>query len=138
MPVSEPVSDWLRLLDDPEEARGLFGAAPDLSARDLFYTHVDERGPSVTLGFQQRGLPGHPRPEWEEQGCNAFEFYLVFTGVTDLRIEGLTTAPKNVRLTGGGSSGTTVEITAPGDRMSFRAETVSFCRPRAFLMSASE
>ncbi|QNA78152.1 hypothetical protein C8250_024775 [Streptomyces sp. So13.3] len=60
-------------------------------------------------------LPDHPLPEWTEKGLNAFEMFLSFTGVSDLRIDGWTFAPKDVvALERNPDGGMRVRISGPG------------------------
>ncbi|GAB2584543.1 hypothetical protein GCM10027168_16630 [Streptomyces capparidis] len=130
-------TDWFRLLEDPAEAVALFGSAPDLSGCDLFRLHVDERGTAAALGFRRRGLPERPPRDWAERRLNAIEFHLVFTGVTELAIDGWTTAPARTALTPGGSGGIGVRLTAAGGSVRFRAAAMALRRPRAFLAGES-
>ncbi|MGV9690175.1 Imm50 family immunity protein [Streptomyces sp. NPDC003444] len=74
----------------PEPA-ALYDTPPDLSSCPLYYVHVDERDTSVTLGFETSRPPDHPRPEWEGKRYNTVRFFVVFTGVDELRVTGIAT-----------------------------------------------
>ncbi|WP_314253542.1 Imm50 family immunity protein [Streptomyces kutzneri] len=71
------------------ELAALYATPPDLSSCPLYYVHVDERGTSVTLGFETPQLPDHPKPEWEEKQYNTLRFFVTFTGADELRITGI-------------------------------------------------
>ncbi|MFF4433157.1 Imm50 family immunity protein [Streptomyces sp. NPDC001513] len=71
------------------ELAALYETPPDLSSCPLNYVHVDERDTAVTLGFETPLLPDHPRPEWKEEHYNTFRFFVMFTGVDELRITGI-------------------------------------------------
>ncbi|WP_405942993.1 Imm50 family immunity protein [Streptomyces sp. NBC_00207] len=86
------------------ELKALYGSAPvpDLDTCPLFYIHIDERGTSVTFGFETQQLPPHPKPEWSEQAYNTFRFWIEFTGVTNLRVSGIRAETKRaVRIIAG-------------------------------------
>ncbi|MFC8176866.1 Imm50 family immunity protein [Streptomyces sp. NPDC057242] len=79
------------------ELAALYETPPDLSSCPLYYVHVDERDTSVALGFETSRLPDHPRPEWEREQHNTLRFFVVFTGVDELRITGITTEDPDAR-----------------------------------------
>lgn len=62
---------------------------PDLSSRPLYYVHVDERDTSAALGFETSRLPDRPRPEREGKRYDTVRFFVVFTGVDELRVTGI-------------------------------------------------
>ncbi|MFD7985906.1 Imm50 family immunity protein [Kitasatospora indigofera] len=67
---------------------GLLGGLPAFEDLDLFHLLADERGDSVTLGFEHAGLPPAPPPDWLDKGLNTVEFFLVLSGLTRLEIDG--------------------------------------------------
>lgn len=71
------------------ELAALYDTPPELSSCPLYDVHVDERDTSVTLGLQTAQLPDHPEPEWARSTYNTLCFFLVFTGVEDLRMTGI-------------------------------------------------
>ncbi|MEU9990309.1 Imm50 family immunity protein [Streptomyces sp. NPDC048045] len=131
--------DWLRLLASRDHLGGLYGDAPPApDACDLFSVHIDERQDSVTLGFDTRVLPVNLPVEWEEQGLNAFEFHLVFTGVTGLRVTGWGAAEaKEVRLSVRDGGAFDVVLGSGESGIVFRAPAVRLAGPRAYLASDS-
>ncbi|MFI9100012.1 Imm50 family immunity protein [Streptomyces fildesensis] len=133
-------SDWPELLTDPGAVTDLFAAAPDLADCGLFYLHVDDRETGVvTLGFELDRLPDHPLPEWTEKGLNAFEMFLSFTGVSDLRIDGWTFAPKDVvALERDPDGGMRVRISGPGECVAFGARAAGLVKAKAYLASRGE
>ncbi|GHH76766.1 hypothetical protein GCM10018781_48640 [Kitasatospora indigofera] len=67
---------------------GLLSGLPAFEDLDLFHLLVDERGDSVTLGFEHAGLPPAPPRDRVDRGLNAVEFFLVLSGLTRLQIDG--------------------------------------------------
>ncbi|MFI1362553.1 Imm50 family immunity protein [Streptomyces griseochromogenes] len=131
--------DWQRLLASPDCLGVLYGEdPPPPDACDLFSVHIDERGNSVTLGFDTRRLPVNPPAEWERKGLNAFEFHLVFTGVTGLRVTGWGAAEaKRVRVSFREGGGFDVVLGAEESGIVFGAAAVRPAGPRAYLASDS-
>ncbi|WP_244184234.1 Imm50 family immunity protein [Streptomyces cellostaticus] len=100
--------------------------------------HIDEREDSVTLGFDTRLFPVNPPVEWEGKGFNAFEFHLVFTGVTGFRATGWGAAEaKDVRVFLRDGGGLGVELGPEGSGIVFRAAAVRLAGPRAYRASDS-
>ncbi|MDF9814885.1 Imm50 family immunity protein [Streptomyces sp. SPB162] len=132
-------SDWPELLTDPGPVTDLFASAPDLAECGLFYLHIDERDTGVTLGFELDRLPDRPIPEWTEKGLNAFEMFLSFTGVSDLMIDGWTFAPKDVVSVKRTPDGRMrVNISGPGESVTFDAGAAALVKAKAYLASRSE
>jgi len=129
-------ADWTRLLASPGYLGALYdGTPPPAGSCDPFYVHIDERGTSVTLGFDTRILPVNAPVEWHEKGFNAFEFHLVFEGVSGLRVTGWDAAAA-------GRIGMTVreenfEVTlgSPESGIAFHASTARLARTHAYLAS---
>ncbi|MEU6480699.1 Imm50 family immunity protein [Streptomyces sp. NPDC047017] len=120
-----------------EELRALYGDSPPPFERcDLFYLHIDERGDSVTLGFETRTLPTHRPEKWTGKGFNAFEFFVVFSGVQGLRITGW--GPSESRaadLTVHGGNLFEVCLGSDESGVTFRASAVRLGRTHAYLAS---
>ncbi|WP_328454307.1 immunity 50 family protein [Streptomyces sp. NBC_00386] len=129
-------ADWSRLLASPEYLGDLYDRTPPSAGScDPFYVHIDERGTSVTLGFDTRILPVNSPAEWHEKGFNAFEFHLAFGGVEGLRVTGW-------NATAAGSIALTVHeelfevaLGSPGSGIAFRASTARLASTRAYLAS---
>lgn len=79
------------------ELTALYETPPDLSSCPLYYVHVDERDTSVTLGFETARLPDRPRAEWVGKRYDTVRFFVVFTGVDELRITGIAAEPPDAR-----------------------------------------
>ncbi|MGQ4388945.1 Imm50 family immunity protein [Streptomyces sp. SAS_270] len=132
------VFDGLQLLVAAGDLAGLRelydGDPPSLDSCSLFYVHLDERGDSVTLGFETERLPSKPPSEWRQKPFNMFEFHLVLVGVEALRVHGWGPAQAKevglVRRDGG-----RVDVTLGGaeDGIRFRASSVSLGRTRVYL-----
>ncbi|MEU6255326.1 Imm50 family immunity protein [Streptomyces sp. NPDC047043] len=131
--------EWKQLLASPEYLGRLYdGTPPSPDMCDLFYFHIDERENSVTLGFVTRSFPLNPPEEWDGKGFNAFEFYLVFTGVDGLRVMGWGPAEaKQVDLTVRDGGFIDVTLGAEGPGATFRASSSRLAKVRAYLASDS-
>ncbi|MEU4030215.1 Imm50 family immunity protein [Streptomyces anulatus] len=132
-------SDWVHFLDDPQEFRQLYDKPPALDRCDLFHFLADEREESITLGFRTDELPTHTRPEWEGTEYNTFTFYLVFSDVQELTVEGWG-APGQKRISVGRhvGDGLTTKITSDGTSVAFLSRALSFTGSRVGLVSRSE
>ncbi|MFH9198802.1 Imm50 family immunity protein [Streptomyces anulatus] len=132
-------SDWAQFLDDPQPLNQLYDEAPNLDRCDLFHFLADERRESITLGFRTDQLPTRPRPEWEGTEYNSLTFYLVFSGVQELTVQGWA-APAQKRISVGRHSndGLAMTITSDGTSAAFRSRTVSFTGARVGLVSRFE
>ncbi|MFE0509762.1 hypothetical protein [Streptomyces sp. NPDC058964] len=104
-------ADWMRLLE-----------AHDWG---LSYLHIDERGDSVTLGFE-RG-----------EGKDGFEFFVVFTGVDGLRVTGWGAAEaKEVRVSVLDGGVFDVRLGFPESGIVFRAPAARLTRSRAYAVGS--
>ncbi|MFJ1972164.1 Imm50 family immunity protein [Streptomyces sp. NPDC087903] len=132
-------ADWTRFLASQEFLGPQYaGSPPPPEACDLFYVHIDERGSSVTLGFDTRNFPSSPAPEWEEKGLNAFEFYLVFAGVERLRVTGWGAGEaRAIDLAAVEGGDFRVLLGTKSSGIAFRAATLRLAKTRAYLASDS-
>ncbi|MGW0630241.1 Imm50 family immunity protein [Streptomyces sp. NPDC002758] len=132
-------ADWQQILAAPEYLGELYGTnPPPQDACDLFYVHIDERDNSVTLGIGTREFPVNPRPEWQDKGLNAFEFYLVFTDVTGLGVTGWgAEEAKEMHVTVGNGGTWDVVLGSERSGIHFQASAAQLRRPRAYLASDS-
>ena len=129
-------ADWSLLLASPEYLGELYdGAPPSDDSCEPFYVHVDERGHSVTLGFHTKILPTRTPQEWREKGYNAFEFYLVFEGVEELRVTAWG-APQAGTIDLTVHDGLFRVVLGPADTgIAFRAASARLARKRPYLAS---
>ncbi|WP_078961197.1 Imm50 family immunity protein [Streptomyces europaeiscabiei] len=132
-------SNWFQFLYDSQPFRQLYDEPPNLDRCDLFHFLADEREDSITLGFRTDELPTRARPEWEGAEYNTFTFYLVFSGVQELTVEGWA-APAQKRISVGRHSndGLTITVTSDGTSVAFRSRAMSFTGARVGLVSRSE
>ncbi|MFD7293032.1 Imm50 family immunity protein [Streptomyces sp. NPDC059897] len=130
--------DWIQLLTDPRLMTDLYDAPPELSRCDLFYVHLDERGDSVTLGFDTSYLPARPLPEWQATDFNTFEFHLRFNSVEELRFSGWSApAPEPVLTSSGTDGGVNFAARGPGSLLEFTARQVEITCMRTYLASSA-
>ncbi|MFD4129993.1 Imm50 family immunity protein [Streptomyces globisporus] len=131
-------SDWARLLDDPQSIQSLYDEEPDLDQCDLFHVLADERGDSITLGFQTAQTPARIRPEWDGKEYNSFTFYLVFSWVEQLAVQGWAApAHKRVSIRRDPDEELSVAITSEEASLRFRARAVVLSAARVGLVSSS-
>ncbi|MEV6675833.1 Imm50 family immunity protein [Streptomyces erythrochromogenes] len=119
------------------ELAALYDTPPELSSCPLYYVHVDERDTSVTLGFETARLPDRPEPQWAHRAYNILRFFVVFTGVEDLRMAGLAAGHPDggdrVLVTGSGDGRRRVTVTGTGRSLSFSAAASAVTRTRVYL-----
>ncbi|MYV60744.1 hypothetical protein GTW37_15925 [Streptomyces sp. SID4931] len=131
-------SDWARLLDDPQSIQSLYDEEPDLDQCDLFHVLADERGDSITLGFQTAQTPARIRPEWDGKEYNSFTFYLVFSWVEQLAVQGWAApAHKWVSIRRDPDEKLSVAIMSEEASLLFRARSVVLSAARVGLVSSS-
>ncbi|RZU37343.1 hypothetical protein EV284_2509 [Streptomyces sp. BK022] len=95
----------------------------------LHYVHIDERGDSVTLGFDAGPTSGTER----------FEFYLLFTGVVDLHVSGWTPPDaQEILIAPDREGGYAVSLGPQRSGVRFRATAVEVARTRTYLAFAEE
>ncbi|WKD31643.1 Imm50 family immunity protein [Streptomyces xanthophaeus] len=119
------------------ELQALYGASPvpDLDTCHFFHIHIDERGTSVTFGFETQQLPPYPEPEWSRKAYNTLRFWIEFTGVTELRVAGLLAeAQRAVRIVQDGSP-TSLRVSVESERrsISFAATSARVSHTRVYL-----
>ncbi|MFD9357182.1 hypothetical protein [Streptomyces sp. NPDC060031] len=94
---------------------------PDWAAGELLYVHLDERGPSVTLGF-----------EWDRPAGYHHLKFLVFDAVTQVRAAGLgSPVPHEVTAAPGPDGRLDVRVTGPALTLTFRAGSLRAPDPAA-------
>lgn len=87
---------------------------PEWAAGELLYVHLDERGPSVTLGF-----------EWAKPAGYHHLRFLVFDGVTQVRATGLgSPVPHEVTAVPGADGRLDVSVVGPAQTLTFRAASL--------------
>ncbi|WP_407836879.1 Imm50 family immunity protein [Streptomyces sp. DSM 116496] len=119
----------------------LYDAPPDLSSCPLYYVHVDERDTSVTLGFESSRLPDHPEPDWQEGTYNTLRFFVVFSGVDELRMAGIAAEhpdlhDRTVCLTETVTGRQRVSVTSATRSISFTAEASRLDGIRVYLQGS--
>jgi hypothetical protein len=127
--------EWQRLLADSRFLGELYeGSAPAPEACELSYVHLDERGDSVTLGFDTRHLPSRPDQGWHESPYNRFEFYLLFSGVTDFQVNGWTDSEaREVNIRATPEALIAVSLGHEGSGIDFRASSMRLAHARVYL-----
>ncbi|MDX5572598.1 Imm50 family immunity protein [Streptomyces griseus] len=123
------------------ELTALYETPPDLSSCPLYYVHVDERDTSVTLGFETARLPDRPRAEWVGKRYDTVRFFVVFTGVDELRITGIAAEPpdardRTVRVVVADTGRQQVSVAGESRSISFSAATSAVTRSRVYLQGS--
>ncbi|MFE2034090.1 Imm50 family immunity protein [Streptomyces scopuliridis] len=132
-------SNWPSFLDNPQSIHNLYDQEPDLNSCDLFYFLIDERGTSITLGFETPHMPQHGRHEWESPRANSFEFYLAFVDVQQLDIKGWNgPAGKDITFTQGSDGDILAKIKSKGTSVTFQAKSLSLIKSRVSLVSRND
>ncbi|MEV6249652.1 Imm50 family immunity protein [Streptomyces sp. NPDC051742] len=128
-------TEWVDLLVDPRGIRDTVTTPPDLEECSLFYFHIDERGTSITLGFDTRLAPGALLREGGDTKANAFEFFITFVAVSDLNISGWGGSMKrSVRMSRSEQDGEiTLSVESPTEHIAFQAREARISRARAYL-----
>ncbi|WP_406218415.1 Imm50 family immunity protein [Streptomyces decoyicus] len=135
--MKDSEKNWIGLLENPEIATRLFESAPDLSYCNLPSLQIDERGTELTLGVDLQRLPDKQIPEWGERKFNNFGFYLTFSNLQDLDIDGwLYTPTQNVEMGRTHESRIRVEIYGEGVSVRFTAGAVKMTGGRAYRASS--
>ncbi|MFF4099975.1 Imm50 family immunity protein [Streptomyces sp. NPDC001903] len=118
------------------ELAALYEVPPEPGSCALHDVHIDERDTSVTLAFETARLPDHPLPEWGG-AYNTLYFWVVFTGVGDLRISGiLAEAERTFRITGTPRGRQEVEVVGGTRSIRFSAAGSRVSRVRVGLQGA--
>lgn len=132
-------ADWRRLLAGPAFLGDLYeGLPPGIGDCDLFYCHIDERGNSVTLGFDTRVFPDKAPADWLEGNLNSFEFYVVFDEVWGVAVTGWGAAEsRNLSLTAT-DDGLELRLGTAESGITFRARRAALSSKRPYLRAGSD
>ncbi|WP_416975126.1 Imm50 family immunity protein [Streptomyces sp. 4F14] len=110
------------------------GPAPAPEECKPYYVHVDERGSSVTVGFETRNIPSRPDREWRGGDYNTLEFYLLFLGVRNFSVNrwsSVEAARFDVGIQSDG--GVSVVLGGDGSGIKFQADSVGVQKARVYL-----
>lgn len=127
--------DWLRLIPFPGPLRDVYAATPPRGETcRLTYLHLDERGPSVTVGLDTTDLPA----AWRGSDANTVQFSLLFDEIRDLRITDWSPSPHSPLTMTAGQGGTLqVAIGEGSSHLTFHAPTARVTKVRAYLAAGS-
>ncbi|MEV8586766.1 Imm50 family immunity protein [Streptomyces sp. NPDC051180] len=136
-------SDWTSLVESAKGITDLYATPPSLNggACELFYVHIDERGTSVTLGFETSAMPSYPPAAWTAKEYNTLEFHVKFTGVKGLRIAGWDSSARHATVGLSrveGDAGLVVSLEGPGSFLGFTASASSVTRVRPYLAAKGQ
>lgn len=130
---------WLELLDNPQIIQDLYDVEPDLSSSELFHVLVDERGNSITLGFQTDQTPARHGLDRDPGDFNSFEFYLTFFDVQGFTVKGWgAPAEKEITYSRSATGNLSVKIVSVGTLLEFQARAASVANVRVGLVSRGE
>ncbi|MGW2201161.1 Imm50 family immunity protein [Streptomyces sp. NPDC001774] len=128
-------SDWTSIIESAKEIAGSYAMPPSLNDCELSYVQIDERGTSVTMGFETSTLPSSPPPAWAHKNYNAVEYYVKFTRVKELRITGWDCSVReaSVNLSSCDDGSLRVSVEAEGAHLDFVGSTPLLTRAHPFL-----
>ncbi|MFM9610866.1 Imm50 family immunity protein [Streptomyces sp. V2] len=132
------VSDWGRILGS-FDALGVFyeGDVPGPGECKVYYVHVDERGTSVTVGFETRNVPSRPHETWRDKVYNTLEFYLLFSGVREFSVSRWSSVEAaRVDMAVGAGGGVSVVLGGEGSGIRFQADSVGVQKVRVYLAAS--
>ncbi|MER5884154.1 Imm50 family immunity protein [Streptomyces sp. NPDC001941] len=130
-------SDWTSKIFSENGLSELYGDPPALDECVLFYAQFDERGVSVTFGFDTRVLPDNPPADWADKPYNTVEFFLRFTGVRDLAVAGWNADVRDAHIAMvREEEAMHVIVQAPQTQLKFAASEVLVTRIRPYLAGA--
>ncbi|MEU0899092.1 Imm50 family immunity protein [Streptomyces massasporeus] len=130
-------SEWVELIVDQAGLADLYPVPPSLDSCEVSYMHIDERDSSATLGFSTKAWPSRPSDEWLEKGHNTLEFYIKFTGVHDLLVDGWgPPGHKNIVVAHQPEGGIMVSIEEVGSVVKFLADAASVTHTHAYRAAA--
>uniref|UniRef100_A0AAU2JU00 Immunity 50 family protein n=1 Tax=Streptomyces sp. NBC_00049 TaxID=2903617 RepID=A0AAU2JU00_9ACTN len=120
------------------ELAALYDTPPELSSCPLYSVHVDERDTSLTLGFETGRLPDRPKPEWAGSPYDTFVFFLLFTGVEELRMTGIAAedpalSDREVGVTVTDAGRLRVSVTSGSRSLTFSAAASTVALTRVYL-----
>ncbi|MFI8963364.1 Imm50 family immunity protein [Streptomyces sp. NPDC053493] len=126
-------SDWTSLVDPENVLSRLYDTPPALDDCVLLCVQIDERGCSVTMGFETFRVPTTPPAAWDRP-YNTLEFSIGFTGVEGLSISGWNSAVREgVRFSAHGSESVRVSLHHVDSRLAFTATGASVTRLHPYL-----
>ncbi|RQX14904.1 hypothetical protein DDE19_21615 [Micromonospora ureilytica] len=83
---------WVDLVTNPQGLREIFSEGPPtLSGVSLHGLVVEREGPTLRLRLDLPGYPANPPAKWRRNGSNTVQVELLFGGVSELRLVGIST-----------------------------------------------
>lgn len=129
---------WLDLVTNPQGLRDIFqGDVPSLEGVTLHEISIDREGPALRLRLDLPGYPADPPARWRRGGFNTVQVELLFGGVRDLSLAGISTEMLvNVEIQRQGD--VIVDVSSPAVRVAAAAGSVTISRLEAYLDGARE
>ncbi|MFE5615370.1 Imm50 family immunity protein [Streptomyces sp. NPDC056524] len=128
-------SDWTSIIESAREVAGTYATPPSLNECALSYVQIDERGTSVTMGFETSVLPSSPPPAWVHLNYNVVELYVKFARVKELRITGWDSSVReaSVNLSSRDDGSLRVSVETEGAHLDFIGSAPLLTRAHPFL-----
>ncbi|MGC4758564.1 Imm50 family immunity protein [Micromonospora trifolii] len=83
---------WIDLVTNPKGIQEIFPEGPpSLSGISLHELVVEREGPTVRLRLDLPAYPANPPAKWLRAGFNTVQVELLFGGVSELRLVGIST-----------------------------------------------
>nr|WP_236646987.1 Imm50 family immunity protein [Micromonospora acroterricola] len=129
---------WIDAATNPQGIREIFGEdIPPLVGVSLHEVTVGRDGPTLRLRLDLPTYPASPPVKWKRGGFNAVQVELLFGGLTDLSLRGISTnmlVDVHIETDGG----LTLQVKSETVNMAAVAASVTISRIEAYLDSERE
>ncbi|WP_433310994.1 Imm50 family immunity protein [Micromonospora sp. CA-269861] len=129
---------WIDLVTNPQGLREIFPEGPPpLSGVSLHGLVVEREGPTLRLRLDLPAYPADPPARWHRAGFNTVQIELLFGGVSELRLVGISTdviADLEIRP----ASGVSLEVRSASMVVSALAASVTVSEVVAYVDSGRE
>ncbi|MFY1583559.1 Imm50 family immunity protein [Micromonospora sp. WMMD734] len=124
---------WIDLVTNPQGLREVFNQNPPLlNGVSLHELVVDREGPTLQLKLDLPAYPANPPAKWIRCGFNTVQIRLLFGGVSDLRLVGISTeVVADVDIKAG--DGVVLELRSPSMFVSASAASVTVSKLEAYV-----
>jgi hypothetical protein len=126
---------WIDAVSNPQGLQEIYsGDPPSLVGVDVHGVSIEREGPTLRLILDLPGYPDNPPMKWRRSGFNAIQVELLFGGVNDLSLTGISTevlADIDIRRDGG----VVLDLRSKTMRVLAAAASVTISKVSAYLDS---